>query len=133
MITGETDGFEGDSRGAGPLRCVWTAGRRGVARVESGEFCGWGGGDFGGAGGVGVGEEHAGGEFVAAVAGEWADYRRRDSAGRGGYRSNGRSAAPPRAWERRVDCFSGAVSGAASDNSNRGAGKRSFARAWGVK
>jgi hypothetical protein len=38
MITGEKDGFEADSRGAGPLRRLWTAGRRSVARAERDEF-----------------------------------------------------------------------------------------------
>src|SRR5258708_3475419 len=76
-------------------------------------------GVWGGVGGVWVGEKHVGGEFVAAAAGERTDYVRGDSAGRGGYRPNGCRAASPHAWEWRVDCFSRAVAGVASDDSNR--------------
>src|SRR5258708_35223634 len=61
--------FEEDSRGAGSSRCVWRAGRRGVARVEWREFCGWGARDFGGAGGVGVGEEDTCGGLCAVASG----------------------------------------------------------------
>src|ERR1700682_3849368 len=115
---------------AGSLRCVWASGRRGVARAEWREFWRGRGGDFGGAGGIGIGEEHVGGVALAAFAREWTDYRGRDFAGRGGCGSNGRGGAAARAGKRGVDCFSGAVLGATSDDSGGGAGWGSFAGAW---
>src|SRR5260370_17908124 len=69
VYPGGKGGFEEDSRGAGSSRCVWRAGRRGVARVEWREFCGWGGRDFGGAWGVGVGGGNTGRGFFAVVCG----------------------------------------------------------------
>src|SRR5258708_23844435 len=69
VYPGGKGGFEGDSRGAGSSRCVKPAGRRGVARVEWREFCGWGGRDFGGVVRVGGGGKHHGGPVAAAVLG----------------------------------------------------------------
>src|SRR5260370_9971585 len=58
VYAGGKGGFEEDSRGAGSSRCVWRAGRRGVAPVEWREVCRWGPRDFCGVGGVrGRGED----------------------------------------------------------------------------
>src|SRR5260370_41161074 len=76
VYAGGKGGFEEDSRGAGSSRCVWRAGRRGVARVEWREFCGWGARDFGGAWwGGGGGKRNCGG-VAALAAGEWGNHRR---------------------------------------------------------
>src|ERR1700724_1732540 len=48
-------------------------------------------------------------------------------AGRGGCGSNGCAGASPRPWGWRIDCFSGAVAGFASDDSDRRTDRRSLA------